>query len=226
MVVDFFYKNENCRAKKSKKLKKYFLFVKIKAKNKVFCCIIANIFYKIGLFNIKDVSLHPFLNLFNTNHSFSFMKQYELTFIVDPVLSGDELKAAAQTYIDFITSNGGSIVHVDEVGLRPLAYPINKRASGVYFCVEFTNGGTHFLPKMELTMRRDDRIMRYLTIALDKFGIKYNEDRRAGKIGSSKKEKGAKGKKAGKATDVATEAPAVVTEKGTDPEEAAMKTAA
>jgi small subunit ribosomal protein S6 len=156
------------------------------------------------------------------------MKQYELTFIVDPVLSGDELKAAAQTYIDYITTNGGSIVNVEDIGLRPLAYPINKRASGVYFCIEYTNGGTHFIPKMELAMRRDDRIMRYLTIALDKFGIKYNEDRRAGKIGSSKKEKGSKGgKKYGKdAVAAAPEAPAVVTEKGTDPEEAAMKTAA
>ena len=124
------------------------------------------------------------------------MKQYELTLIVDPVLSGDELKATAQTYIDYITTNGGTIVNVEEMGLRPLAYPINKRASGTYYCIEFTTDGkTNFLPKMELTIRRDDRLMRYLTIVLDKFGVKYNEDRRAGKIGSSKKDKTPKGKK-------------------------------
>ena len=124
------------------------------------------------------------------------MKQYELTLIVDPVLSGDELKATAQTYIDFITANGGTIVNIDEMGLRALAYPINKRASGTYYCIEFTTDGkTNFLPKMELTIRRDERLMRYLTIVLDKFGVKYNEDRRAGKIGSSKKEKSPKGKK-------------------------------
>jgi small subunit ribosomal protein S6 len=135
------------------------------------------------------------------------MKQYELTLIVDPVLSGDELKATAQTYIDYITTNGGTIVNVDEMGLRPLAYPINKRASGTYYCIEFTTDGkTNFLPKMELTIRRDDRLMRYLTIVLDKFGVKYNEDRRAGKIGSSKKEKAPKGKKAG---DAVAPAPAV-----------------
>jgi small subunit ribosomal protein S6 len=137
------------------------------------------------------------------------MKQYEITIIVDPVLSGDDLKAAAKTYTDMIIANGGAIVNVEEIGLRPLAYPINKRASGTYFCIEFTLEVNGLLPKMELAMRRDDRIMRYLTIVLDKFGIKYNEDRRAGKIGSSKKEKGAKGKKGATPTaEPVAEAPA------------------
>ncbi len=148
------------------------------------------------------------------------MKQYELTLIVDPVLSGDELKATAQTYIDFITANGGTIVNIDEIGLRPLAYPINKRASGTYYCIEFTTDGkTNFLPKMELTIRRDERLMRYLTIVLDKFGVKYNEDRRAGKIGSSKKEKAPKGKKGTGSADAV--APAAEEVKAAAPAKAA-----
>jgi small subunit ribosomal protein S6 len=150
------------------------------------------------------------------------MKQYELTFIVDPVLSGDELKAVNQKYIDFITENGGTIVNVEEIGLRPLAYPINKRASGTYFVIEFISGATYFIPKLELTMRRDDHVMRYLTIALDKFGIKYNEDRRAGKIGSSKKEKGPKGKRFPKNPPVEADAVAEAPVTGVDPEEIAM----
>jgi small subunit ribosomal protein S6 len=115
------------------------------------------------------------------------MKQYELTFVIDPVLSSDELKAIAQHYIDFITKEGGEIVHVDEMGLRPIAYTINKRSSGVFYCVEFRIDKPGFNTKIELNLRRDERIMRYLTIALDKFGIKFNEDKRAGKIGTVKK---------------------------------------
>jgi small subunit ribosomal protein S6 len=160
--------------------------------------------------------LQPFLIIKHKIIKISVMKQYELTIIVDPVLSGDDLNAAAKTYIDMITANGATIVNVDEMGLRPLAYPIDKRASGVYYCIEFALDGANFLPKLELTMRRDDRIMRYLTIALDKFGVKYNEDRRAGKIGSSKKDKSAKGKKG--ATTAAPAEEAAVAVAGNDPE--------
>jgi len=115
------------------------------------------------------------------------MNNYEVTFIVDPVLSGDEIKTTAQTYVDQLTSAGCTIVHVDEMGLRPLAYPINRRSSGVYFCVEFSNINGEFMDNLELSLRRDERIMRFLTVKLDKYGVKYNEDKRNGLIGKRKK---------------------------------------
>ena len=112
-----------------------------------------------------------------------FMRNYEVTFIVDPVLSGDEIKATAQTYIDQLEKEGCTIVHVDEMGLRTLAYPINKRNSGVYYCIEYSAADGTMIDKIELALRRDERIMRFLTVALDKFGVKYNDDKRNGKIG-------------------------------------------
>ncbi len=111
------------------------------------------------------------------------MRHYEVTFIVDPVLSGDEIKTTAQTYVDMLQQEGCTIVHKDEMGLRQLAYPIKKRNSGVYFCVEFQSEGGAFIPKVELALSRDERIMRYLTVALDKFGVKFNDDKRKGLIG-------------------------------------------
>ena len=115
------------------------------------------------------------------------MNHYEVTFIVDPVLSGDEIKATAQTYVDHLTNEGCTIVHVDEMGLRPLAYAINKRSSGIYYCVEFSSENGVFLDNLELSLRRDERIMRFLTTKLDKYGVKYNEDKRNGLIGKKKK---------------------------------------
>ena len=115
------------------------------------------------------------------------MKNYEITFIVDPVLSGEEIKATAQTYVDLLKAEGSEIVHVDEIGLRQLAYAINKRTSGVYYCVEFQVETGELISKIELAMRRDERIMRYLTVHLDKYGVKYNADKRAGLIGKKKK---------------------------------------
>ena len=117
------------------------------------------------------------------------MNQYEVTFIVDPVLSGDEIKATAQAYVEHLEGEGCKIVHVDEMGLRQLAYPINKRTSGVYYCIEFQSETGELLDKLELALRRDERIMRFLTVKLDKYGVKYNEDKRQGKIGKVKKKK-------------------------------------
>jgi len=110
------------------------------------------------------------------------MRHYELTFIVDPVLSNEETQAIRQTYEDQVKKQGCQIVHVDDMGLRQLAYPLNKRNSGIYFSVEFMSENGEAISPIELALRRDERIMRYLTIALDKFGAKYNEDKRNGLI--------------------------------------------
>jgi small subunit ribosomal protein S6 len=115
------------------------------------------------------------------------MKHYEVTFIVDPVLSGDEIKATETVYIEMLKNEGCTIVNIDEMGLKQMAYSINKKSSGIYFVVEFTSETGTVIKGLELALRRDERIMRFLTIALDKYGIKYNADKRAGLIGKVKK---------------------------------------
>ena len=115
------------------------------------------------------------------------MRTYEVTFIVDPVLSGDEIKATAQNYIDHLKSENCEIVHLQELGLRQLAYPIMKRSSGVYYSLEFQSEAGDIVNKIELAMKRDERVIRHLLIKLDKFAIKYNEDKRLGKIGQAAK---------------------------------------
>lgn len=111
------------------------------------------------------------------------MRQYEVTFIIDPVLSGDEIKQAAKAYQKLLKDDKCNIINIDDIGLKPLAYPIKRRNSGIYQCIEFTTESGESIPKMELAMRRDERIMRFLTIKLDKYGVKYNEDKRNGLIG-------------------------------------------
>jgi small subunit ribosomal protein S6 len=116
------------------------------------------------------------------------MRHYEVTFIVDPVLSSDEVKATAQKYADMLTTAGYQIVHIDEMGLQQLAYEIKKRHSGMYYSIEFAGENGTIIDKMELSLRRDDNILRFLTVALDKFGVKYNQDKRDGKIGKKNRE--------------------------------------
>lgn len=114
------------------------------------------------------------------------MQQYEVTFIVDPVLSKEDIGTTAKTYQEQLKELGAEIVHVDEMGLKQLAYPIQKRTSGIYYCVEFKVEDRNAISTVELAMRRDDRVIRFLTVKLDKYGVKYNEDKRAGKIGKNR----------------------------------------
>ena len=119
------------------------------------------------------------------------MRHYEVTFIVDPVLSGDEVKSTAEHIQADLKNHGATIVAVDEMGLRQLAYPINKRSSGVYYCIEFGCDVADWLTKFELGLKRNEKLLRFLTVKLDKYGIKYNDDKRNGLIGSRKKKQAA-----------------------------------
>ena len=114
------------------------------------------------------------------------MRQYEVTFIVDPVLANDAIESAARNYVEHLKNTDCEIVHVDAMGLRQLAYPINKRTSGVYYCIEFKAADHEIIERLELALRRDERIIRFLTVKLDKYGVKYNDDKRNGRIGRRK----------------------------------------
>jgi small subunit ribosomal protein S6 len=116
-------------------------------------------------------------------HNSLKMRHYEVTFIVDPVLSGDEVKATAETISRDLTGYGCKIVAVDEMGLRQLAYPINRRTSGIYYCVELATEAADWIGKFELSLKRNEKLLRFLTVKLDKYGVKYNDDKRSGKIG-------------------------------------------
>ncbi len=117
------------------------------------------------------------------------MRHYEVNFIVNPVLSGDEVKSTAEVIQKEIVAAGATIVHVDETGLRQLAYPINKRSTGIYYCIEFACEASEWLVKFELNMKRNENLLRFLTVRLEKYGIKYNDDKRNGLIGSRSKKK-------------------------------------
>ena len=123
------------------------------------------------------------------------MRHYEVTFIVDPVLSGDEVKSTAETIVSDLTNYGSKIVAIDEMGLRQLAYPINRRTSGIYYCVEFACEAAEWISKFELGLKRNEKLLRFLTVKLDKFGVKYNDDKRNGRIGKRQREAAAAAKK-------------------------------
>jgi small subunit ribosomal protein S6 len=118
------------------------------------------------------------------------MNQYETVFILTPVLSEEQMKEAVKKFEDFLTERGAEFVNRENWGMRKLAYPIQKKSSGFYQVFEYKCDG-NVIADLELQFKRDERILRFLTVKLDKHAIAYNERRRA-----KKKEKVAETKEA------------------------------
>ena len=108
------------------------------------------------------------------------VNQYETVFIATPVLSDAQMKEAVAKYVKLITDNGGEVVYQEDWGLRQLAYPIQHKTTGFYYLIEFKADPT-FVDVLETQYHRDERIIRFLTVALDKDAAAYAEKRRNNK---------------------------------------------
>ncbi len=113
-------------------------------------------------------------------------QNYETVFIFTPVLKDSEIKETVKSYIDFIKEKGGDIIEEDLWGLKQLAYPIQKKTSGIYMVTEYKATG-ELVDTLEIKCRRDTNILRFLTVRLDKYAIEYNDKKRKGLVGRNKK---------------------------------------
>jgi len=107
------------------------------------------------------------------------MNNYELMVIFTPVLSEDDFKAEQNKYVDFLKENGGQIVHTNPWGLKSLAYPIQKKTTGLYWVLEYT-APSDFNEKLKIQLLRDDNVLRHLLTKLDKYAVEYNAKKRSG----------------------------------------------
>ncbi len=105
------------------------------------------------------------------------MNHYETVFILNPVLSEDQIKETVKKYEDFLVSRGAEMISKENWGLKKLAYPIQNKKSGFYHLFEYTAEGTA-VHELEVDFKRDERFMRYLTVSLDKYAIAWAEKRR------------------------------------------------
>lgn len=117
--------------------------------------------------------------------------RYETVFILTPVLSEDQTKEAVSKFKDLVKKGRGKIRHEESWGMRKLAYPIQKKSSGFYHLIEFESEPA-FIEKLETEYRRDERVIRFLTVAMDKHHIAFAESRR----GRGGNEEGAEGVRA------------------------------
>ena len=106
------------------------------------------------------------------------MNQYETVFILTPVLSDDQMKEAAAKFKKVLTDNGAEILSEEAWGLKKMAYAIQKKSTGFYYLVEF-KAEPSVIKTLETAFRRDEKVIRFQTVKLDKYAVEYAEKRRA-----------------------------------------------
>ncbi len=105
------------------------------------------------------------------------MNQYETVFILTPVLSDEQMKEAVAKFRKVLTNQGAEIINEETWGLKKMAYPIQKKSTGFYNLFEFKAEPT-VVNKLETAYRRDEKVIRFITVKLDKFAAAYAEKRR------------------------------------------------
>lgn len=128
-------------------------------------------------------------------------RTYEVMYIVNPETASDRIETLNDAVGKLIEKEGGSVVKVDNIGLKDLAYPIEKKQQGHYVLFEIEGTGQE-IAELERRMRVNDMIMRYITVRVD-------EDRKKADAITAKKEARAAKRAAFRpAPAEATEAPA------------------
>ena len=110
-----------------------------------------------------------------------FQRSYETVFILTPVLSDVQMKDTVDKFVNLLKEEGADVINVENWGLKKMAYPIEKKTTGFYALVEFKADPT-LIKKFEIEIRRDEKVMRFLTTVLDKHAIVYAERRRKGEF--------------------------------------------
>ena len=105
------------------------------------------------------------------------MNQYETVFILTPVLSDQQMKETVEKFKGILSAGGAELINEENWGLKKLAYPIQKKSTGFYQLIEF-KAEPALIDKLEVAYRRDERVIRFLTVKMEKYAAQYAEKRR------------------------------------------------
>jgi small subunit ribosomal protein S6 len=102
------------------------------------------------------------------------LKYYETLFIINPTISNKKINNKINKNKNFLKNQKSKIINDKKIGIRKLAYPIQKKKTGIYQFFEFQST-PNIIKILEKEYKKDEKIIRFLTILLNKHGIKYNE---------------------------------------------------
>jgi len=127
-------------------------------------------------------------------------RTYEVMYIIDPDTDAEKIGKLNDAVGKLIEKEGGEVVRMDDIGMKELAYSIQKKKEGHYVLFEI-NGTGQEIAELERRMRVNDMIMRYITVRVD-------EDRKKADKIRSKREARAEKRARFRQTEPTAEAPA------------------
>ena len=102
--------------------------------------------------------------------------RYETVFIITPVLSEDQIKETVKKFKTLLKESNAKILHEENWGMKKLAYPIQKKSTGFYYLLEYEAEGD-LIGNLEVQFKRDERVLRFLTVKMEKHHITFAESR-------------------------------------------------
>lgn len=87
------------------------------------------------------------------------MKKYEIMFIIEPKV--ENIKDVSERIKNYVTSNEGTIVNEEDMGVKKLQYLVKKREKGHYYLLQMDIDPKK-LPEVEKEIKVDEDILKYL----------------------------------------------------------------
>ncbi len=114
------------------------------------------------------------------------MKTYELTYIVSPELSSEQLKSVAEEINSFVQKEEGVILKSENPIAKTFSYPIKKQGSGFFIVLEFQLAPEKIIELKE-KIEKDNKILRHFIMI--KKPVKIKKERRVKKHAAAEPEK-------------------------------------
>ena len=105
------------------------------------------------------------------------VNNYETVLILNPVLSEEQVRESMDKFTKLLSSLEGKDITSDLWGLKKMKYSIQNKRTGFYILFEF-QGSSSIIADFEIELTRDERVMRFMTVKLDKHAIAFAEKRK------------------------------------------------
>jgi len=95
------------------------------------------------------------------------MNNYETLYVLKPTLTDEETAANIAKIEAILVREGAQILAINNMGMRKLAYPVEKNERGVYTIVYFKAQGT-VINELERNLKFNEEVIKYLTVRYTK----------------------------------------------------------
>jgi len=91
------------------------------------------------------------------------MNCYETLFVVKPTLTDEETAAQIAKIKDVLAKEGAELLATNDMGMRKLAYPVQKNDRGYYTVLFYKAEGT-VISELERNLKINEDVIKFLTV--------------------------------------------------------------